>query len=166
MTITVSGPSKKLMINPSSSTSDELVKCDDVVRLEHALTKRNLHSHDYKSPVSGRFEVSGFGNDGFGDSADNWRFVCENQEKGSTVTGTMLFALQHVDTRRFLYAEAGLDYNQRNCGQQCPIMGQIEISCDDRNGPFAKWKISSGLIFLRNDVDNDDEYDYDTDGDL
>ena len=35
-------------------------------------TKRNLHSHDHKAPVSGRQEVSGFGEDGDGDDSDNW----------------------------------------------------------------------------------------------
>ena len=33
------------------------VLCEDVIRLEHALTKRNMHTHDIKAPLSGKQEV-------------------------------------------------------------------------------------------------------------
>ena len=53
---------------------DEKVLCGSVVRLEHALSKKNLHSHDFQSPVSGKSEVSCFGNDGNGDTGINFIF--------------------------------------------------------------------------------------------
>ncbi|KAI1297036.1 hypothetical protein EDD11_007246 [Mortierella claussenii] len=55
----------------------EYVKHGDVVRLLHVSTKKRLHSHDNKPPVTeteNHFEVSGYGHDGFeGDGNDEWR---------------------------------------------------------------------------------------------
>ena len=50
------------------------VKCGDTVRLEHSLTKKNLHTHAVRSPLSGKQEISCFGNDGDGDTGKN--FLC------------------------------------------------------------------------------------------
>ena len=36
------------------------VLCEDVIRIEHALTKRNMHTHDIKAPLSGKQEVGGY----------------------------------------------------------------------------------------------------------
>ena len=45
-----------------------IIKCGDIVRFEHMNTGRNLHSHArFDSPVSGRQEVSAFGDNGDGD---------------------------------------------------------------------------------------------------
>jgi dolichyl-phosphate-mannose--protein O-mannosyl transferase len=44
------------------------VKCGDIIRLEHALTKKNLHTHDIRAPLSGKQEISCFGSDGDGDT--------------------------------------------------------------------------------------------------
>ena len=49
-TTTPYGPFEKLTMNPFEHTvkyeaiADEHVRCGDTVRLEHVLTKRNLHS--------------------------------------------------------------------------------------------------------------------------
>lgn len=80
MIITVSGLLRMLRIKKLDSPVfifpyilanfclDEKVLCGDPIRLEHVLTKRNLHSHDFISPVSNKFEVSAFGEDGNGDA--------------------------------------------------------------------------------------------------
>jgi dolichyl-phosphate-mannose--protein O-mannosyl transferase len=47
------------------------MKCGETIRLEHMSTGKNLHMFkkmDYKAPLSGRQEVSGFGKKGEGDS--------------------------------------------------------------------------------------------------
>ena len=36
------------------------VLCEDVIRIEHALTKRNMHTHDIKAPLSGKQEVGDY----------------------------------------------------------------------------------------------------------
>ena len=52
--------------------------CGQIIRLEHLLTGKNLHSHDIPSPLSRKFEVSGYGDDGEGDASDNWMIECFN----------------------------------------------------------------------------------------
>ena len=42
-------------------------------------TGKNIHSHNVRSPLSQRNEVSGFGDDGEGDDGDNWIIECLNE---------------------------------------------------------------------------------------
>lgn len=54
------------------------IKCGSIVRLEHIDTTKNLHSHQFKAPLSGNQEVSGFGDaEGRGDTGDNWVVQCQ-----------------------------------------------------------------------------------------
>ncbi len=55
-----------------------VVKCGDLVRLQHASTKRWLHSHLHASPLTHRQEISGYGEEGGvgSDTGDNWRVDC------------------------------------------------------------------------------------------
>ena len=54
----------------------EPMKCGKILRLEHMETGKNLHSHKISSPISHRNEVSGHGDDGEGDTQDNWQIDC------------------------------------------------------------------------------------------
>jgi dolichyl-phosphate-mannose--protein O-mannosyl transferase len=65
-----------------------------VIRFEHTTTKKNLHSHHVSSPLSGRQEVSAYGNNGDGDTGDHWAVVCSGThwERNQTVM------LKHIDT--------------------------------------------------------------------
>jgi hypothetical protein len=54
------------------------VKCGSKLRLEHAATGKNLHSHLFSAPVSGQQEVSAYGERGEGDTGDNWELLCES----------------------------------------------------------------------------------------
>jgi len=136
----------------------EKIKCGDVIRLEHVLTRKNLHSHDFHSPITGRSEVSCFGEDGNGDGGDNWQIVCDDAREGAALKGYTKFYLQHSETKRYLYTDNRNSFNQRNCGHHCPIMGQLEISCEGRQSNEAKWRITSGLFYLF-DEDSDDQDD-------
>lgn len=77
------------------------VHCDDIIRLEHVNTQKNLHSHKFDSPLSRDQEVSGFGANGVGDTSlysfllifpisflttvDNWKVICDyKKEVGET----------------------------------------------------------------------------------
>ena len=51
------------------------VECGRKIRLEHAQTGKNLHSHLFTSPISGQQEVSAYGEAGDGDTGDNCTFV-------------------------------------------------------------------------------------------
>ncbi|XP_032811789.2 protein O-mannosyl-transferase 2 [Petromyzon marinus] len=65
---------KKHDRNPSDSDPPELVQNGDVIRLEHVVTKRNLHSHKERAPLSSKhLQVTGYGENGTGDSNDLWR---------------------------------------------------------------------------------------------
>ena len=82
-------------------------------------TGKNLHSHDeYKSPLSKRQEVSGFGDEGSGDAGDDWEIVCNDmtslgpvqKQPGQTIYGDTLFFLKHTDTAKFLISDNDTKY--------------------------------------------------------
>ncbi|KAJ1562524.1 Protein O-mannosyltransferase 2, partial [Nowakowskiella sp. JEL0078] len=64
-------------ININQTTGEEeivKVKHGDIIRLVHAQTFRNLHSHSVKAPLTtSENEVSCYGNATTGDSNDHWR---------------------------------------------------------------------------------------------
>ena len=64
-----------------------------VIRLTHVLTRRNLHSHSIRSPVTGQQEVSCYGDEGRGDGNCNWRVLLDQDASGA-------LRLQHVNTCR------------------------------------------------------------------
>src|SRR5438128_2660996 len=56
-----------------NETEVEFVLHGDTIRLSHAHTGRNLHSHPVAAPVSkSHWEVSGYGNETIGDANDYW----------------------------------------------------------------------------------------------
>lgn len=92
------------------------VKNGDIVRLEHRLTRRNLHSHSgHPSPVSRQQEITGFGENGSGDGNDNWRVEmigASSLEKG------FRFRLIHINTNHALHSHSGFSHPQWTKGQQ------------------------------------------------
>ncbi len=80
----------------------------DIVRLEHVVTNRNLHSHSgHPSPVTHQQEVTCFGHHGVGDTNDNWRVEAAGPAKvkvGSTLR------LVHVDTNAALHSHPGFSH--------------------------------------------------------
>ena len=53
------------------------ILCGDLIRLEHNMTGKNLHSHsNFRSALSARNEVSAFGSQGDGDGGDDWQVEC------------------------------------------------------------------------------------------
>uniref|UniRef100_A0A1A9WTR6 Protein O-mannosyl-transferase 2 n=1 Tax=Glossina brevipalpis TaxID=37001 RepID=A0A1A9WTR6_9MUSC len=108
------------------------VRNGDLVRLEHLVTKRNLHSHPELAPMTRKhLQVTGYGEDGKGDANDVWRLMVVGAKANETVmTVTTRFTLIH---------------NLQNCvlvatGKQLPKWGfeQQEVSCNsnlrDKNG--------------------------------
>ncbi|XP_015113145.1 protein O-mannosyl-transferase 2 [Diachasma alloeum] len=73
----------------------ELVKHGDLIRLEHTITSRNLHSHKETAPISKKhYQVTGYGENGVGDANDVWKVVIENGKEGDvvqTVTSKLKF---------------------------------------------------------------------------
>nr|XP_003705238.1 PREDICTED: protein O-mannosyl-transferase 2 isoform X1 [Megachile rotundata]XP_012145078.1 PREDICTED: protein O-mannosyl-transferase 2 isoform X1 [Megachile rotundata]XP_012145079.1 PREDICTED: protein O-mannosyl-transferase 2 isoform X1 [Megachile rotundata] len=72
-----------------------LVKHGDLVRLEHVITHRNLHSHKEIAPISKKhYQVTGYGENGTGDANDIWKILIVNGKDGDvieTVTSKLKF---------------------------------------------------------------------------
>jgi len=64
----------------------DLVKNGDLVRLEHLVSRRNIHSHNQPAPVSKRhLQVTGYGENGTGDANDVWRLEIVGGKEGEVV---------------------------------------------------------------------------------
>lgn len=119
------------------------IKCGDVIRLEHMVTHKNLHSHLFVAALSGNQEVSGYGEGDIGDTGDNWKLICESNDK-IWKRGTPV-SLQHVDTGKYLYSAEKVKFTQQNCGGGCPIMGQNEVSASVRKDVMNRWYAAQGM---------------------
>ncbi|KAJ1338160.1 dolichyl-phosphate-mannose-protein mannosyltransferase [Microdochium nivale] len=129
--------------DPADETAEpRFVKDGEVVRLIHASTGRNLHSHDIAAPVSKSMkEVSCYGNLTVGDEKDHWQveIVKEvSRGKAQLRTLTTSFRLKHPSMG--CYLRAG--------NTNLPQWGfkQIEVTCDKKNNPkdtFTHWNIEA-----------------------
>lgn len=106
------------------------IPCGAIVRFTHLSTRKNLHSHHASSPLSNQQEITGFGEDGEGDTGDNWRVVCATSSSSSPNPKLwerdMKVRLEHVDTGVYLGTSKKTAFNQNTCGNNCPIMGHLE----------------------------------------
>lgn len=117
-------PAKLADLKTCSKTA-EPVKCGDTIRLTNVGTRRNLHSHNVQSPLSRQREVSVFGDESHkGDTGDDWIVECVGSKdywrRGSNVR------LIHRDTGNSLAGSKDVEFNEKTCGQNCPLMHQLE----------------------------------------
>ncbi|CAG8548855.1 10266_t:CDS:10, partial [Gigaspora margarita] len=131
---------------PFSETDPIWIHHNDVIRLNHAITKRRMHSHDVRAPVTDadyQNEVSAYGYDGFpGDANDFWRVEITDYDKSDPESRERLrtlhtkFRLYHVITGCYLYSHK----------VKLPDWGfeQQEVTCV-KNGhyPNTIWYIES-----------------------
>ena len=100
------------------------IKCNSMIRLTHNMSQRNLHSHHIRAALSGKQEVSCYGNDGEGDGGDDWKVLCVDHsgywQRGKNIK------LQHMATNSFLQLHTSAEFTERNCGRNCPIMNHLE----------------------------------------
>ena len=114
-----------------------------VIRLIHAQTGRNLHSHAVAAPVTkADFEVSCYGNLTVGDDKDHWQIEVVNDVASSDRTKirtlTTAFRLKH--TSQGCYLRAG-NVNLPQWGFK-----QIETTCVKENKPrdvYTHWNIEA-----------------------
>jgi len=129
------------------------IACGGRVRLEHIQSKKNLHSHLFRSALSGHQEVSGFGDSfGEGDTGDNWIVMCGGSKDDHWMRGSDV-EFKHADTGKFLVTSNKFKFTQQNCGGSCPIMSQTEISASTRSKDSV-WKTASGLYFPTKDEEH------------
>ncbi|KAG8182545.1 hypothetical protein JTE90_002079 [Oedothorax gibbosus] len=102
----------------------ELVANGDLVRLEHAITKRNLHSHKEMAPITKRHQqVSCYGENGTGDANDVWRLEIVGEDKKIPLSTVMSkLRIVHYLTGCALHSHS----------KQLPKWGyeQMEVSCN------------------------------------
>ena len=105
------------------------VKCGQIIRLMHLETGSNLHTHGIRSPISSQHEVTGFGQQGEGDSGDDWKVICD--AGGSYFSGgdeywmrDKIVQFKSVATNRLLGASSTVKFTEQNCGRGCPILNQ------------------------------------------
>lgn len=135
------------------------IKCGDVIRLEHADSKKNLHSHLFRAPLSGNQEVSSFGDNGNGDTGDNWEVICDTS-KDTVWMRYKPVSFKHVDTSKYLSTSAAATFNQQNCGGNCPIMSQTEVSAAARKDIKAVWSTDQGVYYpVKGSSNQDDDED-------
>lgn len=114
-----------------------------VIRLLHAQTGRNLHSHAIGAPVTkADYEVSSYGNVTIGDTKDHWQIEVVNDvsSRDWTKVRTLVtaFRLRHTDLN--CYLRAG-NVNLPQWGFK-----QIETTCVKENKPndkYTHWNIES-----------------------
>jgi len=114
------------------------VKCDSIIRLLHVTTRRNLHSHNYASPLSNNQEVSAYGENGVGDEGDRWKIICTTQSDYWIRQDPVRF--QHAVTGKYLHL-SGDTYGR-------PIQGQKEISATSYANNQNLWKVDAG-VYIR-----------------
>ena len=125
----------------------EPIKCGQQIRLENLDAKgQNLHSHDFRSPLSSQQEISVYGTSGNGDDGDNWYLICDNKywQKDMTIK------LKHVHTAKYLGASRKIGFNDANCGMGCPILGHLEV-CGMRGfepDKRTEFRATKGLFVL------------------
>lgn len=115
----------------------------DMIRLIHAQTGRNLHSHAISAPMSkSDWEVSSYGNTTIGDSKDHWIIEvvddAASRDHSKIRTLTTAFRLKHPDMG--CYLRAG--------NKNLPQWGfkQIEVTCTKENNPrdtYTHWNVES-----------------------
>jgi dolichyl-phosphate-mannose-protein mannosyltransferase len=91
--------------DPQAAFEEEpphFIKDGDIIRLLHVPTKANLHSHRIEAPITrSAWEVSGYGNETFGDTGDHWKIEIVDDmytkgEPGRIHALTTRFRLRHV----------------------------------------------------------------------
>lgn len=129
-----------------TSTPLQMLKNGDIVRLVHASTGRNLHSHKVNAPVTKEnYEVSAYGNATVGDANDYWVVeVVDDMHLGRPKPKSQIRSL----TTRMRFRHANLNCYLRAANAVLPQWGwkQVEVSCDKENNPkddHTYWNIES-----------------------
>jgi hypothetical protein len=108
----------------------EAVKHNDIIRLEHVATHKNLHSHNHPSPLTAQQEVTAYGEAGHGDSKDNW--IADLDLAGPwRLDGQVRLA--HQQTQKVLHSHPGGHvHNVYTAGEQ-------EVTCLEKGDANDLW---------------------------
>lgn len=118
-----------------------LLRHGDFFRLEHVPTRRNLHSHNEKAPITKKhLQVTGYGENGTGDHNDLWIVQIINGNAGDVV--------------KTVTSQLRLVHHLQHCvltttGKQLPAWGyeQLEVTCNPNlRDPYAIWNIEDNIF--------------------
>lgn len=122
------------------------LKDGDVIRLRHASTTRNLHSHPIPAPITKlNHEVSCYGNLTIGDEHDYWVVeVVDDIKRGGKHKVDHIHSL----TTRLRFRHQNLGCYLRAANAILPQWGfkQVEVSCDKESNPgdvHTYWNVES-----------------------
>lgn len=119
----------------------------DHIRMVHASTGRNLHSHPVTAPVTKEhWEVAGYGNATIGDENDYWEVQVVDDTHRSTKDAKD--GRIHSLTTRMRFRHVSLDCYLRAANVPLPTWGfkQIEVTCAKENNPkdvHTYWNVES-----------------------
>lgn len=71
----------------------------------------------------------------------------ENADYEVKVTSRTIFYLRNSGTQKYLQTRKNYAFNRSNCGRNCPILGQLEVSSSSVDDYYSKWRVSSGFLF-------------------
>lgn len=138
------------------TSAAEPIRCGDVVRLSNLETRRNLHSHNVKSPLSNQQEVTAV-EDG-NNPEDDWKVLCANHDNNSHNKNKndnsslwrrgQSIKLQHVVTGKCLGANSGAEFNVKTCGRNCPLMNHLESFGRDCTDALSDLRTGEQGIYL------------------
>uniref|UniRef100_M4BGB8 MIR domain-containing protein n=1 Tax=Hyaloperonospora arabidopsidis (strain Emoy2) TaxID=559515 RepID=M4BGB8_HYAAE len=131
------------------------IECGTTIRLEHLQTRRNLHSHTFKAPLSSQhLEVSAYGVAGEGDGLDSWVVECQENQQCSAEAQCddddglwkrgALVRLRHQSTSHLLRTSVIARFDDSNC-PHCPINGQQEVSASSMRDDETLWFAGEGI---------------------
>lgn len=124
------------------------LKHGSVIRLVHALTKRNLHTHPIPAPLTTlNYEVAGYGNSTIDDSNSYWMIeVVDDMIRGKRKN----FERINILSTRIRIRNLSLGCYLRAANAILPQWGfkQVEVSCDKQNNPTDQhtyWNVEGHL---------------------
>mmetsp|Transcript_9244 Transcript_9244/g.28132 ORF Transcript_9244/g.28132 Transcript_9244/m.28132 type:complete len:227 (+) Transcript_9244:125-805(+) len=117
--------------------SGQTIAKKSAIRLQHATTRKWLHSHKFQSPLTSQQEVSAFGSDDSTDGGDIW--IISWGTTGKIWKQDTKVKLQHRDTSMYLAS-----YEQARFGQ--PIHGQLEVCAVARADANSDWQTAEGVF--------------------
>ena len=114
------------------------------VRFTHSKTQRNLHTHHFESPLTKQHEVTAYGEGGNGDHLDDW--IIETRGESGWVRGAHV-RFKNRGTGSYLHSHDAR-FDQSNCGGNCPIMGQQEVTGYPIDADENNWWATAEGIYL------------------
>jgi len=119
----------------------DYVKHGDLVRLEHLVTRRNIHSHNQPGPVTKRlYQVTGYGENGTGDANDVFRLEIVDGKEGDVVQ-----AVVHRIKLHHYFMKCVLS----TTGKPLPKWGfeQGEVICNPtQRDPNSMWNVEDNTF--------------------